>query len=80
LAERDDVSRITDVQCFGRVECHFRVARKLLFRLAIVLAGWTGISTLLRPTIKRFLVNARADEAATASITIVERWTAALKR
>jgi hypothetical protein len=41
-----------------------------LFRLAIVPAGWNGTSTLLRPTIKRFLVNARADEAATASITV----------
>jgi hypothetical protein len=34
----------------------------------------------LRPTIKRCLVNARADEAATASITVRRALTAALKK
>jgi hypothetical protein len=43
---------------------------KLLFRVAIVPAGWNRHQYAVAPDNQRFLVNARADEAATASITV----------
>jgi hypothetical protein len=51
----------------------------MLFRMAIVPAGGNRHQYAVAPGNQQFLVNARADEAATTSITVVEHWTAALK-